>query len=180
MKKVFILLLVALFSGGIFAQDVTIDDIDEFMEEQKKKKGIPFDAEAKNAFYFELAGNALFVSLNYERFIQKNMSIRVGYGSAAIYHHAVPVMFNFFVGENHRLELGAGVVFLFEREPFIRGYIFNDENLTLLSGTFGYRYQPVDGGFVFRAGLNPSYALSEYEYDEGLFLWFGFIFGTSF
>ncbi len=89
-------------------------------------------------------------------------------------------MFNFFVGKNHRLELGAGINFLFGREQFIKSYIFEDENLRLLSGTIGYRYQPVDGGFVFRIGLNPSYALSEYEYDRIFFVWFGISFGTSF
>ena len=163
MKTLFILLVTVMLSAGVFAQE---------------KESGPVDA--MNAIYGEIGGNALFICLNYERFIQKNMSIRVGYGSAVIYGHAVPVMFNFFVGENHRLELGAGVIFLFGRERFITSYIFHDENLRMASGTFGYRYQSVDGGFVFRLGLNPSYALSEYELDRKLFLWAGMSFGAAF
>lgn len=179
MKTLFVLLLTVMLSAGVFAQDTSMVDIDDFMAKQEvRKKSGPL--QAMNAFYLEIGGNALFISLNYERFIQKNMSIRIGYGSAAIYNHAAPVMFNFFVGKNHRLELGAGINFLFGREQFIKGYIFEDENLRLLSGTIGYRYQPVDGGSVFKIGLNPSYALSEYEYDRIFFVWFGISFGISF
>ena len=50
----------------------------------------------------------MFTGFNYEHFIQRNMSIRIGVGLPAIYSVATPVMFNFFVGNNHKIELGVG------------------------------------------------------------------------
>ena len=178
MKKLFILLLVALFGGGVFAQDVSIDDIDVFMEKQKERR--TYSYEARNAIYLELFGNGICTTLNYERFIQRNMSIRIGYGTAAIYQASMPVMFNIFAGKNHRLELSVGVTFFFNREPFIRGYVFYDENITMATGVIGYRYQPLDGGFVFKIGFIPFYAFSAYEHDRKFFGWSGFSFGVSF
>jgi hypothetical protein len=68
--------------------------------------------ETKTALYFELAGNARAISANYERFLTQKISLRAGIGKAMYYDFSVPVMINYFVGKNNRLELGVGIVYI--------------------------------------------------------------------
>lgn len=175
MKSLFILLLTVIFVGsnGIFAQDAVHD----FMKNREKRI---ITLEAKNAFYFELAGNAIVISLNYERFIKKNMSIRVGFGTAAIYSISTPLMFNFFVGENYRLELGIGATFFFHKNKLIYDYVYEDDNMIMATAIVGYRYQPFEGGFVFKIGFTPFYVFSSNINDEGFLPSFGISLGNAF
>lgn len=58
-------------------------------------------------------------------------------------------MYRYLFGqEKHFLELGAGSLFRFDPSE--------DESLMILNGWIGYRYHK-NNGFVFRAGLTPSY-----------------------
>ncbi len=173
MKALFVLLLTVVLSIGVFAQDVTIDDIDEFMEKQEEKKRT--SVVNMNVLYFELLGNGGIITANYERFIQKNMSIRVGAGSALLVAGTFPVMFNYFVGEDHKLELGIGATICTGVMRFrSSGDTYNDETFVVGTATVGYRYQPVNGGSVFRIGLTPFFI------DDGAFPWAGIGFGFSF
>ena len=82
----------------------------------------------------------------------------------------VPVQLNYLLGRRGRyFEMGAGAT-LFHGYSSMFGGLKNDgtkDTYTKLIGTltFGYRYQPVKGGFMFRVGFAPFFTTS--EDDEG-------------
>lgn len=132
----------------------------------------PVDAtrRAMNAVYVEFGGNGLVYSVNYERFLNEDVSARagVGYlavgdstlvGSASASLTTVPLMLNYLgVGrDDHRLELGAGVVILYMSAQTYDG-LGSDLGAGLLAagtGSVGYRYAPLDGGFSFKVAFTP-------------------------
>ena len=147
---------------------------------------------AVNAVYFELGGNAIVYSVNYERRLSDTWSGRAGFmivsasgvdvdtgdqvdASVAI----IPLMANALVGRGtHRLELGIGPLFAIgggQVEDAEVGDVdeFSAAGLAGVTSTFGYRRQPRDGGFVFRASLNPFYS-------ERPQLWAGLSVGWAF
>lgn len=135
---------------------------------------------ARTSAYFELLGNGLLYTVNLDRKFTDKVSGRVGlevFGAVA-----VPVMVNYLAGEgNHRLELGAGPLLVFA--PADLGAEEDGDALDLNddaefgavgTATFGYRYQPVNGGFLFRAGFTPLFSFG------GGIPWFGVSFGYAF
>ena len=130
---------------------------------------------ARNAVYFELGGNGLLYSFNYERRFRDDLAARAGLmyigaegtttegESANVDVLLVPLMLNWLMGDGSgRFELGVGPLFA------VAGASGTDIEGTEFSGsgfgpagvtsTIGYRYQPVDGGIVFRAGLVPFWS----------------------
>lgn len=136
---------------------------------------------AKNAVYAELAGNSLLYSVNYDRKFTPNVTGRVGLMRAGVGEVSltiVPLMGNYLVGSgNHRFELGVGPQ-IFNVSIDVQGGegLGFDESGTLIGGsaTLGYRYQPTDGGFVFRIGFTPSFSSAGFFPWAGLSLGYGF------
>ena len=132
-----------------------------------------------NTIYFELLGNGLLYSLNYDRMVTDNISVRAGYGGLTVSQMRadptgfgiitedvkitmIPVLANYLRGEgNHKLEMGAGVVLVSvdwtgtmeELGSFSLG-----ADGAIPTGNFGYRYQKSEGGFFFKASLCPFFA----------------------
>jgi hypothetical protein len=132
---------------------------------------------ARNAAYFELGGNALLYSINYDRRLNNTWTGRAGFmivsaegtdqntgERAEVSIAIIPVMINALLGRGtHRLELGAGPLFgigggSIEGPEVGDVEEFSAAGLAGVTTTFGYRRQPLDGGFVFRASLNPFYS----------------------
>lgn len=131
---------------------------------------------ARNAVYFELGGNALLYSLNYERRLRDGLAGRAGFmfialqgtdrdtgESADVSLALIPVMINGLLGDGAgRLELGIGPVFGLAGGSVtdVEGsdIEFSGVGLAGVTSAIGYRYQPLDGGLVFRAGLVPFYS----------------------
>jgi hypothetical protein len=147
---------------------------------------------ARNAVYFELGGNAILYSVNYERRLTDTWSGRAGFmivsasgvdedtgDEVDVSLGIIPLMANALVGRGtHRLELGIGPLFLIgggQIEDAEVGEVdeFSAAGLAGVTSTFGYRRQPRDGGFLFRASLNPFYS-------EKLQLWAGLSVGVAF
>jgi len=146
---------------------------------------------ARNALYLELLGNALFYSLNYERFLSNDVSLRVGAmffsvrasdgdrdadGSATVL--ILPLMVNYLgIGSaDNMLELGLGISILYASA---RGDLISDsrdvDGATVAgTATIGYRHAPHDGGFHFKIGLTPVFGLG------GFLPWPGISFGAVF
>lgn len=113
---------------------------------------------AKDVF-FEIGGPGL-ASFNYDmRFSKREDGIggRIGIGGlsvAGIGIVFVPVGVNYLIGKDgrHYFELGAGVTPVF-------GNGSQQDNFTTTFGhlNFGYRMQPKEGGFFFRASINPVF-----------------------
>ena len=95
---------------------------------------------ATNTLYYEILGQGLGVSLNYERMLFQKMGLHIGYTDWVT--RGFPFGFHYFVGSTHVLELGAALMIDVHRYKGVYP-----------TGIIGYRYQP--GGFVFGAGLTP-------------------------
>lgn len=137
-------------------------------------------AQAKSV-YFELGGPGI-ASFNFDsRFTKSEAGIggRAGIGGFSIDGETVvflPLGVNYLVGKDNRnyFEIGAGVTPVLTN---IRIFSNNDENFRTTFGhlLFGYRLQPLNGGFSFRAFINPVFG-------KGFFLpyYAGLSFGYKF
>ncbi len=162
MKKLIMLLVIACFLNNVKAQT------------------------AAKSTYVELGGAGL-ASVNYDmRFMKKNdgLGFRVGIGGFTVADGfsdgrtsllLFPVGLNYLLGKDDKnfFELGAGATFISLSDTYSGG----SDRFTSTFGHlyFGYRLQPKNGGFLFRAGLTPIFA-------EGSFIpyWAGISFGYKF
>jgi hypothetical protein len=129
---------------------------------------------ARNSIFLEIAGAGGFYSLNYDRVVTEQFSIRAGFGyfaagasassgtssvSAKMSLLAIPVVGNFLLGgQNHKLELGAGITmfrFSGDASNSFGGSASATGMMPAGTAVIGYRYVPADGGFTFRAGFTP-------------------------
>lgn len=125
----------------------------------------------RNSVFLEAGGNGVIYSLNYDRFLTDSFGGRIGlmYASAPRVSGytsmtIVPVIAEYFVGSgSNKLELGAGAGFFSSRRyktDFAQGgpyeYLSNHSS-TLWTLVAGYRSEPIDGGFLFRAVITPSF-----------------------
>lgn len=140
-------------------------------------------AQPRNAAYFELAGNAIAPSINYERWFTDRWYGRVGVtvivSSDTDGHDdvtwAIPIMvggFNNPAG-NHHFESAGGLLLVTGDSQEL--FDDDEEEISNVAGTLtiGYRYQKPRGGFVFRAGLTPVFDTS------GILPWAGVSFGYA-
>jgi hypothetical protein len=136
MKKLFLLFTIALFVSKIGA------------------------AQAK-AVFFELGGPGL-ASINFDSRFSKGeagLGGRIGVGGFSIDQESivfVPIGLNYILGKDNKnyFELGGGVT------PVLTNIEDdNGDNFTSTFGhlLFGYRMQPANGGFTFRAFISPVF-----------------------
>ena len=119
---------------------------------------------AQNLFA-ELYGAGLTLSFNYDtRFSNRRdgFGARVGIGfdaSSSPLVTTLPFQVNYLLGKKDKFfEVGVGATHLsgsHDDLPFSN----SDTNhpVTIGTFTFGYRYQPLKGGFTFRASFNPIF-----------------------
>lgn len=126
----------------------------------------------RNAVYFELFGQGVLYSLNYEYRITPQVSLRAGFTSWRISlistrfnFTGFPIMLNFLSGKKSgHFEAGIGcipatVTYIGdEYNPFIVLERKGSSTAIMGTATIGYRYQPAEGGIIFRAGLTPFIA----------------------
>jgi len=156
---------------------------------------------AKNAIYAELAGNGGFYTINYERFLREDASIRVGamYMSISVSAGSgqnmaesngtwmtFPVLFEYtgIHAGPHALNLGAGLDFF-----YFSGSAGTFEATASSSGMLpaatldiGYRYGNPKGGFVFKAAYTPfAFVTAETQtFSQKVQHWAGLSFGWRF
>ena len=133
---------------------------------------------AANSLHFELLGNGLIYSLNYERAIAEGFSGRIGIGylkvngtegsDESVSLMTVPIMANYILGsKSSHLELGIGVCIISLAED-IKETLGVSGSATLGTATFGYRYQREDGGIIFRIGITPFFGSIGFQLSGGL------------
>jgi len=139
----------------------------------------------RNTVFGELGGSSFLVSINFDKRFSKNpegVGIRVGAGYMAwqdteIYNF--PVLVNYLTGKNGKyLELGIGPTIGYARErqePMDPDLSFEPYLTVFGSINIGYRYQPLNGGFNFRAGISPIL-----NFDNVIPFWPYLSFGYSF
>lgn len=160
MRKIIFILLLAVFSlNQSQAQEIQNDSTLNFK---------------RNSIYLELGGNSVLYSLNYDYTFRLSEVTKLAVGGglgvlniASYANSSVPISettfyitpaANFLFGKkSHHFETGLSLLqFQF---PMLRA---------------GYRYQPVKGGFLFRAGFTPIIA------GMNFILWAGISFGYTF
>ncbi|HSJ67651.1 MAG TPA: hypothetical protein VK921_08250 [Anditalea sp.] len=122
--------------------------------------------------FVEVLGNGLIYSVNYDtRFSQRFDGIggRAGIGYIAIDGTTLttmPFLLNYLFGkEKHFFEIGVGpTVILASANSGGFGPVGDRERGSAVIGTMsvGYRLEPTDGGFMFRAGLTPIFDSSSF------------------
>ncbi|WP_141491502.1 hypothetical protein [Longimonas halophila] len=119
---------------------------------------------ARNALYVELGGAGLLYSINYDRHLVGRLHLRGGYAtlmSDFLFNgraHMVPVQLAFVSNTTHGLELGAGATLVRGNGPSgLRPHNTDDTSTSGIAASFvvGYRYQPIERGFLFRIGFTP-------------------------
>jgi len=119
---------------------------------------------AAKAVYVEIGGPGL-ASINYDMRLQKKedgLGFRVGIGGYNVDGESalfVPVGLTYLIGKDQRnyFEMGAGVTFVSLNDGFSSDNNNNHFNNTFGHLYFGYRLQPKNGGFLFRAGIVPVF-----------------------
>jgi hypothetical protein len=115
------------------------------------------------AVFAELYGRAGIFSVNYDRRFSKRLDglgFTVGGGYLKIEDLnlvSVPVSLNYLLGKNGKyFEMGAGVSYFSARITDIDN-VSQHGHTFVGTMTLGYRSQPIKGGFMFRAGINPFF-----------------------
>jgi hypothetical protein len=131
-----------------------------------------------NSLYVELLGNAGLYSFNYDRLFTHNIGARVGFSYLhtsediifrEMTFYLFPVSVNYFVGEgSSKLELGAGMTIISGSFDFIG--IQGSGSAVIPNLIIGYRYQPEDGGLLFRIGFTPLFAPDKIQAWGGISL----------
>ncbi|MCA1826959.1 MAG: hypothetical protein ABR567_14770 [Myxococcales bacterium] len=133
---------------------------------------VPAGRDANNSFFVEGGGPGLLYSLNYERIVENDFGLRVGFsytsfsasassgGSTASASAAiitVPVIASYLgvSSGSNALEMGAGGTLVYASGSASGTGLASSGSGMMGLGTviLGYRRQPVDGGFQFRIGL---------------------------
>ena len=115
-------------------------------------------AQTSQSVYFELGGPGI-ASLNYDfRFSgrQKGLGARIGFGSSFDDNSVsyLPIGINYLIGkEKHFFEMGAGFTPVFGNKHSGDSAISESFGHLL----FGYRFQPLNDGFTFRAFASPVF-----------------------
>lgn len=149
--------------------------------------------EAANTIHFELLGNGILYSINYDRLFTHHFSGRVGWmylsGDATsddptdpkvtVSMNLIPVTVSYLGGPgDHRLEVGGGPVLAYlsaDVDDGVQGV--SASGLASIVGMLGYRFQPMDGGFNFRAVFTPHLVI---DAEEPLLPWGGLSLGYTF
>ena len=134
--------------------------------------------DARNVLFVEGGGAATVYSVNYERFLTTDVSLRVGYGfveydpaefswfhgcgifllscpTQNVSRHALPVTLSWTGGRTgpHLFNLSAGATTLFFRTTTDEGEFVETRWSAAPTAEVGYRFQPRSGGFFFRVGV---------------------------
>lgn len=140
---------------------------------------------ASNAVYLEVGGPAILYSINYDRMVSTFFGFRVGISnipSSSYLEDGVlntltfPIFLNWFPGassqSSYGMEFDAGLVI--QSGKFILDYPDITAQGSFFSVGVGYRYQPPDGGFLFRITLTPLF------FSDQIFAWCGVSLGATF
>jgi len=148
----------------------------------------------RNSIYVELLGHGVFYSVNYDYRVSNKVSLSAGasiwsiksmdiliFQINGIKFRSFPLMVNYLIGNrSSRFELGAGIMPAYISSE--GGSVFylmksTDSNHTTIFpviANVGYRYQPEDGGFIFRAGITPAFRAGASSVQFGLSIGYGF------
>ena len=139
---------------------------------------------ARNGLYVELGGSAALWSVNYERFVTDDVSLRIGAGYTSVTDSlGTSVSLTTFPltaswlgvrSGSHALELGAGVVFASASISSNSAGVEAFGSGMIGTAIVGYRLAPPAGGFNLRVAFTPLFS------GNGVFAWGGLAVGGLF
>jgi hypothetical protein len=141
MYRLIFLLLFFILYNSVFSQDTMVN-----------KAVIK-----RHSAYLEIFGNTgLLPSINYDYMIfsvrNNHLSSRIGFVTDFSQFMILPLEMNYFTGHTpHHFELGLGITFEIQFEDQIEDYYVP----WMLVGRIGYRYQKMEGGWLFRLAFTP-------------------------
>ncbi|MBC8034375.1 MAG: hypothetical protein H7Y03_09525 [Chitinophagaceae bacterium] len=114
--------------------------------------------------YFELGGPGV-ASFNFDTRVSgrnDGLGFRAGFGGFSDGDESIfffPLQVNYLFGKDtkHFFEVGAGATIVTQTGDFDSDGIFES---SFGHAYFGYRRQPADGGFLFRAGITPIFNIT--------------------
>jgi hypothetical protein len=113
----------------------------------------------KNTLFIEGGGKGRYYSFNYDRLFPQGkhliFSWRVGF-SILPHDISIPLAVSAFTkGLQHHLEFSLGITpYLKDYKTFLQKKDLSDKQFYITPG-IGYRYQKINGGFFFTAGVDP-------------------------
>jgi len=132
---------------------------------------LPLEAQSSSAqfknnqVYLELGGCGYTYTINYERFVTDNFTLRGGIGITPGWWFvdgtfiAIPVTGSYLVGSGFsKLELGLGATYMSVRDLKAFGFSLGSSSLIVIDGIIGYRGGRPNGGFIFRIAFNPMFS----------------------
>ena len=117
---------------------------------------------SRKAVYLELGGEGVFYSVNFDYRFSRHFCGRIGFTHFTLEDFffedlsitAFPIIAEYLVGGgNHFLELGAGVIPVWGSSTFRFIKASGDTFTPVGTASIGYRYQPADGGLIFKVGI---------------------------
>jgi hypothetical protein len=155
MKKIFFFVIIFTFQK-LIAQDTV------YLKHSSSGK-ITVTDRPPQAVFAELYGRAGIFSVNYDRRFFKRLDglgFTLGGGYIKIDDLSlvsIPITINYLIGKKGKyLELGAGATY-FNAEIDDIDNATNSGHSIIGTLTIGYRSQPVNGGLIFRVGINPFF-----------------------
>ena len=136
---------------------------------------ITWGSTAKTSVFVELLGNGGLLTWNLDRKLNQRTTLRLGYGNyhsielgdqEPKHYRTYTAMLNGLAGgPTLWMEAGIGGRIGSHR---IDAYTLPSKRFRDVTAVIGIRRQPLDGGFVFRAGFTPRYVIeSELDYRPG-------------
>lgn len=169
------ILVFLLYVGGLSAQTAVKDSVQVV---QSTQASVQAERTAKETVFLELLGNGFAYSLNYERLLNEQYACRIGFSTLPPYYYFLPLTASYFIGQNeHRFEMGGGGVLallpkLQPSTPIIPAFF--------LVLRFGYRYQPLNGGFNFAVTFTPLWDVGYNLWSPRVSPWGGISLGWGF
>ena len=138
-----------LLTVSVSAQDTQSETSNKASEQINRAQSI----------YFEILGPGVTYSFNYDTRFQNTLDGlggRIGISLIATNGNSIftmPAMLNYLLGDEGKyFEIGLGATYLNIQE---NETLFDDNPNIIGTMVFGYRSQPINGGFMFRGGFAP-------------------------
>ncbi|UCG27229.1 MAG: hypothetical protein JSV24_09660 [Bacteroidales bacterium] len=156
----------------------------EYSEAARSYQQSTVESYNMKAIYFEILGNGFAYSFNFDiRFTRSDRGVggRLGIGYTDFPEGdsllTVPIMINYLLGKNSKyFEIGGGIVYV-NGKHFLKK-LGSTDDVIYGTFTFAFRYQPLNNGFFFKAGLTPVLGTEGFiPYWVGLSL--GYAFGRQ-
>jgi hypothetical protein len=130
------------------------------------------------SLYAEIFGNGGEISLNFEKFVGRTASFKVGAGlTGAAFRKGYVIPFGmslFFGGSRNKIEIGAGGAWIdFDNQGTDRVIFDLKEDQVVTNGVIGFRFIG-DYGFTFRLAFTPAYTKDGFEPMGGAILGYAF------